>query len=474
MLKTAGYDTILNKSQTYTVWAPVNKALTTIDLKDTATVIEIVKNHIARFSHTTSGLSSQRITVLANKIIVFAGNGTNYTFGGMNINKSNIATSNGIIHYLDNYVPYLPNIWDFIGRTKDLDSLKTYLYSNTKLTFDLAASGNDIGTNAKGQLLYDSVFTFTNKILNKLGALNVEDSLYTAILPNNTAWTEAYNRIKTSFNALPTDGGALKQRTNTQWAIVQDLIFRKQVIAPTSFDSLVSTSGNVFHQPSYLFDGVSTPASNGLVYVSNLMNYKGADSWQKEIRVEAESQVFTDATSFQSFDFTARTSNNPILNLSKNGYLYCKNLSTNNLIFPFAKFNIPGTLSAKYNIYCVFVPTNVNAVDSTDKRPSKVRFYLSYVKGTGTADQIKDAPIDATNKVVIGGTPAVFITNPTTKTKMFVTQFTFPYTNLLDEDNRLTYAVSVKLKVESVAKTTDKTTYNRDFRIDCIILEPVQ
>ena len=46
MLELTGYDSILNASQTYTVWAPNNPALNAIDITDLELVDEIVKNHI--------------------------------------------------------------------------------------------------------------------------------------------------------------------------------------------------------------------------------------------------------------------------------------------------------------------------------------------------------------------------------------------------------------------------------------------
>jgi len=461
MLKIAGYDTILNKSQTYTVWAPVNSALQNVNLNDSSKVIEIVKNHIARFSYTTSGVSSKQVYMLANKIITFAGSGSTYTFGGQNIIKSNIATTNGILHFVANYVPYLTNIWEFIGKTQGLDSLKSYLYSNSKLEFDLVASGNDIGTDANGQLLYDSVFTFTNKILNRMGALNTEDSVYTVILPNNNAWIESYNRIKPYFNTLNKDGGAAKQRQNTEWAIVQDLVFRKTQNNPGSLDSLVSTNQNVFYQPGYLFDGATkNTVSNGLVYVNSSLKYKATDSWQKEIHIEAENVSFSEVGSKSNFDIFPRTSFGSGLSISKDKYIFAKNTATNNLSPVFVRFPIPNTLSAKYNIYCVFVPASI--ADKTDMRPSRANFYLSYIDALGTI--VKDQKITVTNNE----------TDPTKPTKMFINQFEFPFCNLLDPENIINYVVSVNLKVENAVKTSETVKYNRDIRIDCIILEPVQ
>jgi len=478
MIEIAGYDSVLSKSQTYTVWAPVNSALESINLNDTSLVAEIVKNHIARFSYSTSAITAKPIYMMANKIVLFAGNGSNFTFGGKNITKSDIATVNGIIHYIDNYVPYLSNIWEYIGKTEGLDSLKQYLYSNSKFQFDLAASGNDIGTDAQGQLLYDSVFVFTNRIMNRLGSLSMEDSLYTAILPNNVAWKEASDRIKLYYKTLEADGGAAKQREYTQWSIFQDLIFRKQVANTTAFDSLVSTYGNVFYKPSTLFEGATkVDVSNGIAYVTSNLKHKATESWQKEIRIEAEYVSFNEAGTKSNFDILQKTSFGTSYSFSGDKYIYAKNLTTTDFSVAFIKFPIPNTLSAKYNIYCVFAPATLDA--AADTLTSKVKFYLSYIDANGKP--ITDAPIDASNKILaVGKTAGIFTTNKRTKTEMFVTQFEFPFCNLIDYENLLSVA-TVKLKVENAVKKAEVPTPNltpknpstKDVRIDCIILKPV-
>ena len=69
MLTLSGYDSILAKPQTYTVWAPVNQALTGINLNDTAMVRNLVMNHISRFSYPTSNLSNKVIYMLDRKFI---------------------------------------------------------------------------------------------------------------------------------------------------------------------------------------------------------------------------------------------------------------------------------------------------------------------------------------------------------------------------------------------------------------------
>src|ERR1035437_9089601 len=244
MIKISGYDSILNKSQTYTVWAPVNSALQNINLADTVTVSEIVKNHISRFSYPTSNISSKIIYMVDKTFLTFKRGDAGFTFGGIPLipAKSNISTKNGILHTINGFVPYSTNIWEFIGQTAGLDSIKAYLYSQNAYKFDINASV-EIGTNSRGQAVYDSVITFNNDILNKIGRLYIEDSIYTAILPSNAAWTTAYNQIKSNYKTRVQDGGASQQRLNTQYALVKNLIFKQQVSDPSMVDSLISTTG---------------------------------------------------------------------------------------------------------------------------------------------------------------------------------------------------------------------------------------
>ncbi|MCE1155588.1 MAG: hypothetical protein LWW91_05640, partial [Bacteroidales bacterium] len=73
------------------------------------------------------------------------------------------------------YVPYILNHWEYIAVAEGIDSLRNYITSLTREVFDYDASYLD-------GVLIDSVFTTTNSVLTALADLNVEDSIYTAIL----------------------------------------------------------------------------------------------------------------------------------------------------------------------------------------------------------------------------------------------------------------------------------------------------
>jgi len=471
MLQIAGYDSVLSKPQTYTVWAPVNSGLVNVDLTDSVAVTDIVKNHISRFSYPTSGIDSKTVFMVDKKFLMFKRTASGFSFGGKILLQSNTATSNGILHTVDGYVPYLSNIWEFIGKTPGLDSLKAYLYSQSTSIFDKVASV-EIGTNDQNQAIYDSVIIFSNPVLNKIGQLQIEDSTFAAILPNNTAWTKVYELIKSNYKTLAKDGGAEQQRLNTQWALVQNLVFKFKNIntEPTMFDSLVSTTGSVFRPSAYLFEGATkNTLSNGLAYVTDSLRFKAADSWQQAIKVEAENSGY--GRSFLFSYLYVRSSLGSIFNVSNNKYLVSEPTTVSKTTPNSITFPIPNTLSGKYNIYCVFVPSSIVSAEST--KQYKARFNLSYVNADG--DQVNNAAITLTHGIstTTGTIAGTFITDASVITKMYVTQIDFPYCNIYTKKSAIS-DITVKLKVENAAIITETVKYDRNLRIDYIILEPVQ
>ncbi len=460
MLETSGYDSILSKPQTFTVWAPSNDALSGLNTSDPLLAMEIVKNHITRFSYTTSGIARSTMLMLNSKLIPFEKLADGYYFNEKKIIKTDLAAANGILHVIGEYAPYKKNIWEYINTAKGLDSLKMYINSLTRREFDMDASYKD-------GVFKDSIFKTTNPVLTRLASLDAEDSLYTALLPDNQAWTMAYNKIFPFFNTTSTDGGVRQQRTSTMWTLIKDLFFRNKIKVPSTLNPLESTSETKFYNPDYLFSG-SQPVvmSNGLSYVISSWQIPDTVSWFKPIRIEAENSfgrtVSNLGTSVNSGLGTGMT-------VSNNYYLVLRDAALSQLSRLYVTYSIPGTLSARYNIYCTFVPKSI--LDPNDKKPYQVKFYLTYTNSSG--QQVANAAIGAANNVLKPSDPAaVFTTDPTKIHKMLVVKdFTFPYSNAVFSANTATELIKqikVSLRIESV-----NTKEKDDILIDCIILEPV-
>lgn len=456
VLKTAGYDTILISAQNYTVWAPVNASLEDVDRQDVDLARIIVQNHIARGSITTSLITSRMVRLLNGKYIPLErGQNAVFSFGGSDFSMGNIRTKNGLVHKIENYLEFMPNLWEFLATGNDLDSLSEYLYGLTEQVFSPALS-LQIGTNEDGNAVYDSVFVESNLFLESRGELNTEDSVYTTLFLKNSAWNMAYEEVSPYFTIPEVFGGNERGEGLTRAVMTSDLVFRGRFDDPATKDSLISTGGNVFHSPSYLFAGAEhVGLSNGDGYLLNDYPFVDTLSWFKEIRVEAE---FTTGRTNQNNELFNRSGLGTGLDVSNDRYLLLEPSGTSNFARSNVTFSIPNTLSAKYRVYIVFVPASVE--DPNNLTPTKTSFQLTYVNTTtGRTQRLRVTPEDNETK-------------PEGLTKMFVTEIDFPFANIIDEDYP---NVAVNLQVTNDVTLAEETSgaYSRTMRIDCVVLEPV-
>lgn len=470
MIVKTGYDSILNQSKAYTVWAPTNASLEGSPiLLDTASWKNLVGNHIASNSHSISQADSLTITMLNGKRLLFDYKNSAATMDNVTLIEKDIATQNGLVQVISTPLTYRYNQWENILLTPGLDSLRSFV---KLMDFKML----DVERSYDNNVFIDSVFINTNLILKTLGSFDKEDSIYTSILPDNAAWIDAYNRIFPYFKTKTTDGGALVQHLNTQWSIIRDLFFWGRIDTPVTDSVKFSTSWNKLTNPDSLFmNAEKMILSNGFAYKTSKLHHKSIDSWCKEIRVEAERANDKNTRLKENFSLLPYSSLGTNFNVSNANYLYCKSLSTSDLSPLSVTFPIPNTLSTKYNIYVVFVPTVIT--DTTDKRPCKLEFYLTYNVNLASVS-LGPLPTYSAKLAVTNN-----ITDPLNMTKMLIAKdFEFTTTNLsgggdlfqATTPQGLTSPINIGLKIKNIAKNAEKKTFNRDMRIDCIILEPVQ
>jgi hypothetical protein len=382
-----------------------------------------------------------------------------YYFGSaaFTLPAKSLIASNGIIHVMDGYESFFPNIWEYLAKGSALDSIKNYLYAFDEIIFVPEASVP--GSIVDGRQTYlDSVFVNYNTMLSQLGYINHEDSSYVMLVPDNKAWAEACNRIReyyVYYNENVSTADSL-QRANTAFALVQDLVFSNtQQTSPQ--DSLTSTSRHTFYNLQYLFDGAQpVTTSNGTAYITSLLKFNPWESWHEPIRVEAERTLGRENTlstpSVQRVtDATFAVSGGRYLKLDPT-------LSTGN---PTVTFEIPNTLSATYNIYCVFVTEKAINPNVEGLKACKVYFNLSYRDNSGN--------------IVTGRFPAsgVVETNPNAiDTVPVALNFKFPVANYGERQSDGEAITTVTLKVLSNVARSETTLFSRTLLLDCILLEP--
>jgi hypothetical protein len=485
VVKQQHLDTLLTADQTFTVWAPNNAAMA--NFVDDGNVTEhFLQNHINRYLYNVADLTDTaqvRVKMLNGKYQNYRRNGSGFTFASAELTNEDYAATNGMVHTLSGTVPFYLNIYESICQDNNgTDSVADYIKSFDVYTFDKNNS-TSIGKNNLGQLVYDSVFVYTNEWMNNYGDLYKEDSLYTMQVPSNTCWQQAYEQWAPYFRTfgqvltssvtpstnVPTRTYELNTalsdsltRAYTIQNMVANLVFRGQVDpynAPG--DSLVATSGNVFHSPAALFAGSSSETvSNGEIWHASTWNYQPEDCFLKEIVVEAENtRNRTDAYA----NVFSRSASSTIYSdsVSEQKFIEVSAATTSARTQPTVQFTIPNTLAATYDVYVVFAPAMAYAADA-EPDSTRVRFFLNYVHEDGKMHE--DAAINGS--VTLGNS----------MTNMYVGRITLPYANYSespfegpeDQDDDC-----VRLRVQTDVKSSETAKLSRTMRIDCIKFEPV-
>lgn len=433
MMEIAGYDVLLNSDQTFTVWAPTNTALASLNVStmDTTKVRELVENHISRFSYPTAGLQNEKIFLLSNKVLWFTQAGSDFQFGTSTLVEKNTRAKNGILHTINLLQPYAPNVWEFINRLQGIDSLQAYF--NSLIVTD--EFGNSV-----------------NKLLKNYASLDDEDSTYTVLLPTNQAWTKSLETIK-SYYTIHQD----KTNENVKYAkkaLINHLFFSK-VSDPYQFDSIRSTN-KVWFNVTNLFQGSTKyTASNGAMYTTDSLRMAPQESWQRTIVVEAEDPAFGRQNINNNLYF--RSSVGTGYDISGGKYIVMNptvsgGVSKVSVIFP-----IPNVLSATYDMYCVFVPERI--ANTVDPKPNKIDVGITYRKANGIYQP-------TTFPSVVKG----IVTSADSLTKVLLGRVTFPWATPYDGNSN---SVEVKLRIDNAVTSTQTTTMSRTMRIDCVIFEPV-
>lgn|SRR5574344_42417 len=504
LIKKAGYEEILNTSQNYTIWAPENNTSTfdyaALMAEDSTKMLnEFIKNHIARFNYPASGvLNNEKVFTLNKKMQYFNGSDSTYTFGGVNVTEMNIASSNGVIHKLNGKVDFFSNIYEYLSAGKyDLDSLKTYFHKFDTKTLD--KENSVVGPTVNGEITYlDSVFIEDNSLYKRLGKayINREDSNYTMIMPTNTAWNKAYSKLSSYFNYIPsmkflnlsTSVTSSLSKDNDydnvyftdsmiHYNIVRDLIFNNKMYANGALktytsgtltsDSLVTTSeSEIFgEEQKDLFSGATKETmSNGYCWMTDTLRIKPWYSWCPPIILEGENYTYrtkpsTEKGTQEIVSVTAATQNSKVAGKISNSK-YIDIIPYSDAVNPEVDFYLPNVLSTSYDIYCVFVPANILSDNVNKILPNNVKFTLGYTQAT-----------NGTQKTVTLGTYSNTIGKVDT---VYIGTFSFPVATKGLGTTSETAHYNPYLKLKSSVNSNETSLYDRDIRIDCIIMIPTE
>ena len=256
LIKT-GYDKVIASSKTYTVFAPNNTAIATLDpavVNDTTRLKYFVANHIA--------ISAFRTDMATDSLTVKMLTGKNLIFLQSKIDEVNISTpnkfaANGIYHIVDGLLSPKLSIWEYLKANNTtyeqaafitaLDTIN--IYPNGQVNTGFPALDNE----------------FTRETFN----IRNEEGKYTLFLMQNAAFNTEVTKLLPYLYRPSVDTTKLISK---QYAL-RDMVFAGELKVANLPDTLVSKFG--VKVPINRGNIVQTiKSSNGVIYIVSNMDVK--------------------------------------------------------------------------------------------------------------------------------------------------------------------------------------------------------
>lgn len=460
IIKATGYDSLLTSDQTYTVWAPVDEALASVDMNDSEQLLRIVRNHIARYSNPTSTPETSKIYMLNGKPMAYSGSSS---FNGIQLVGQNIVARNGILHKLDEEIPYKFNILEYMSADSRFSDI-----------YEFISSFNELKYSAELSSTYDSVFVNYNRLLEDpvfgIGSVGDEDSLYTMIIPDNDAWRNAYEHIKPYFRAYDKDEGIADsvQHVQTCLAILGGLTFRNVIDTPVSYDSLVTVTNNVIRPVAEYFGGYNaSDASNGMFYIAEgSLNLNDTCVWNHRIDVEAEDMDSRINLSSTNSYIRNTDINSLVSGISNSSYLEVSSGNVDGGVI----FNVANTLAGKYDVYVDFVSPLVDG-ENVANEITKVSFQMRFRNENG-----RTSTLNNNTGIDVGGEDQTGIISVKAfeGVELPVADFYDGMWYLNEKNSAADIVETTTLQVKTKVSSSDaRKGYVRKFRVDRIRLVPV-
>ena len=517
-----GYDKSLGSSQVFTVFAPTNDAFSAeeasqliaaykaekgkVNDDDNTTIKEFLQNRIALYNHSVATTTNNdTITLMNGKYARL------YTdaIDDCRFLTKNQLYNNGVMFVVDTRIKYFPNVFEYLRKDADLDSVASFFYSPLFYRLEFQAHQSVAGGIEDGKTVYlDSVFKQQNDLFGYdfLDAeLNDEDSTYWMVAPTNSEWRKLVDEYSNYFVYDPTvDKRDSVAYTNTRMAIMSGTAFsitrNPGFLTDAKPDSAVTTLGSSFlsrqsrwnmtlppHYYQYgdgfspydkpfqeggVLDGAQyTVCSNGQVLKSDKWNisplqtffqfrvlYANGRGVQREV-----SKVKNTSTDELEETVTPTLRDVPVDNefygmLWDNSFVeYVPAKTTVNHT---VTYNISNVLSnIGYDIYLVTAPAlaaDSNAV-AAQRIPTKLRCTLSYH--------------DAEGKVVSDEVQKSIETKPDIVDYLLLAEdYKFPVATFGLQEEETQVSLSVETHVTSNEQRNNKFT--RTMRINSILLVP--
>lgn len=515
VIQGCGFDKSLSSSQVFTVFAPTNDNFSAqeadeliaaynaekgkVNEVDNTVIKEFIHNHITMYNHSIYEGTNELLLMMNGKRTKL----TSSSFGNRNILSKNELYSNGVLFTIDGKAKFATNIFEYLRKDADLDSVSNFFYSNHFYHHEFIPGRSIPGGIIDGKTFYlDSVFVQQNDLFDFLDAdLNEEDSTYWMVAPTNTVWKQLLEEYQPYFNY----DNQVKFRdsmlyTAPRLAIMTGTIFSRTLNTDAHLtDSAVSTNAaytyvnrrmwgsNDLHYYQYgsasptntkkpfgpegVFTGTeNVQCTNGQVMKTNNWKIDKLNTFNQWIIIEAEDRGsikevsrFTDSKTNEEMGTVTPVTrrilnNNPFYGkVWGDAFVEFEEATNDSKVQHAVTFNIEDVLSnIGYDIYLVTAPALANDSNATEAQrlPTQLKCTLSYHDQDGK-----------TQNKVLGDK---IITSPDEVGYILLAEdFKFPCSSwgLVEAEPQVTLTVATNVARKG-------TTWTKTMRIDCIMLVP--
>lgn len=503
------YDKALASSQVFTVFAPTNDNFSSaeadawiqtyqaqkgrVDDDENTTIKEFLQNHITLYNHSVSSQTNDSIKLM---------NGKHAKINTNSINSSPFLTtnrrySNGVLFTVSTPVVFFPNVFEYMRKNPELDSLASFFYNEKFYRRDFLPELSVPGGIEDGKTVYlDSVFEQQNDLFDYDAVnayINREDSTYWMVAPTNNVWRNLIEEYEPYFvyekNVLDRDSmmytnprlaivkGTVFSRTNNKDAAIRDSLLSTNAVSNGTLrravygaDSLHYYQYNKPYEPNGVFTGTqNVECSNGTMMVANDWKIDKQETFFQQIIVEAEGrnaikEIEKVKNSKNELEETANaylrnvTNDNKFYNKVSNNY-FVEFEATKN-VNPGVTFNITNVLSnIGYDIYVVTAPALANDSNATEAQrlPTVLSFTINYNDADG---------VQKTSNLLQN-----YETQPDLVDAILVAEdFKFPTATWGLEETEPRVTLTMKCNVRAAQLRSG--THMRTMRVDCILLKP--
>ena len=462
------YADLLKGGRSFTLFAPVNGtfnkdsilSLVTTANGDSAVERFFIMNHLSQNLVSADG-TEKNFRLLNYKNASFADNKVN----NVGFRESNIHSKNGIMHVMDRQLPYMMTIYEALVALPQFKSHGEFLASYNEDEFNESASVSSGIVDGK-KIYIDSVMIERNKLMDRVGRLNTEDSLYYVVIPTEAGWNKAWNTAFECFKYPKTNKDADSlQHFYAYCALMDDAVYsyyqqkahiERRALPYTWINSYAYPERQVITNYDYPFSptGIFGSAkeryqcSNGMIFASDEWVFDPTLTYNSYRSVEGEAE-----SSVISYTYCTMTKIDALGDsISARAFTHIKPSGGNSNWN--VTYKLTNALSTTYDVYVRVLPKSVTGGEN--KRPCRFTATINYYDEEG-----KEQHYTFNN-----GTP--INTNPNIVDVVKVGTFKIPTCNFGQGDGgqpSITLTCSIR--------ANENAKYDRNFYLDEIYLKPV-